>query len=88
MADSGWSKDDYRRAFWESTRIPLSVWPSAYRNAGLLAKHLGPVTEDSLIPVTAKPDHIQIVIAGGDGKHSHYFGPFPGSFPVSRLIDG
>ena len=85
VALAGWSKDDFRRAFWEQTRTPLSVWPSACGREGLVEK-IGPVTDDSLIPMTLRPEQFLIVIAGGDGKQSHYFAPIPGSFPVSRII--
>ncbi len=85
VASAKWSKDDFRKAFWEQTRIPLSAWPSACGRERL-AEMLGPVTDDSLIPVTVKAEQFLIVIAGGDGKQSHYFAPLPGSFPVSRLI--
>jgi hypothetical protein len=51
-----------------------------------LEEDLGSLTDDTLIPVTLKPEQLLIVIAGGDGKHSHYFAPFPGSFPVTKVI--
>ena len=85
IASGKWSKDDFRKAFWDETRIPLSVWPSACGRERL-AEMLGAATDDSLIPITLKPEQFLIVIAGGDGKQSHYFAPLPGSFPVSRLI--
>ena len=87
IAGSGWTKDDFRKAFWQKTRIPLSAWPGRGKSDIELAKSLGPVTPETLIPVCEKAEQIQIVIAGGDGKHSHYFGPFPGCFPVSRLVE-
>jgi len=85
IASTKWSKDNFRKAFWEQTRVPLWVWPSACGREKL-AEMLGPLTNDSLIPITRKPDQFLIVIAGGDGKQSHYFAPLPGSFPVSRVI--
>ena len=85
IASTKWSKDDFRKAFWEKTRIPLSVWPSACGREKL-TEMLGPVTDDSLIPLTLKPEQLLIVIAGGDGKQSHYFAPLPGSFANTRLI--
>jgi hypothetical protein len=85
MASARWSKDDFRRAFWEQTRIPLCVWPSACGRERL-SEMLGPVSDESLIPITLKPEQFIVVIAGGDGKQSHYFAPLPGSFPVSKLV--
>lgn len=80
-----WQKDDFRKAFWEQTRIPLSTWPSACDRKGL-AEIMGPLGDEDLIPITLTPERFLVVIAGGDGKQSHFFAPFPGSFPVSRPV--
>jgi hypothetical protein len=85
IASTKWSKEDFRKAFWEQTRIPLSVWPSACARERL-AEMLGSIDDDSLIPITRRPEQLLLVVAGGDGKQSHYFPPLPGSFPVSRLV--
>jgi hypothetical protein len=87
IASENWSKDDFRKAFWENTRIQFSIWPSACKSESL-HEMLGPVTSDSMIPVTINPDQLFIVIAGGEGKQSHYFAPMPGAFPVSKLVAG
>jgi len=86
MASERWNKNDFREALWEQARIPLSAWPSGCSDTGKLMEKMGPVTSESKIPITLKPEQFVIVIGGGDGKHSHYFPPFPGSFPVSRLV--
>jgi hypothetical protein len=44
------------------------------------------VSADTPIPITLRPEELHIVIAGGAGKHSHFFAPFPGCFPVSRPV--
>jgi len=86
LGGAGWTKDNFRKAFWEKARIPFSAWPKGSPNTDLLIKKFGPVTPDTPIPITFKPEDFPIVIAGGSGKHSHFFAPFPGCFPVSRLV--
>ncbi|MFC2041403.1 UGSC family (seleno)protein [Chloroflexota bacterium] len=86
IASAGWSKDDFRQAFWEQARIPMSAWPSGCHHAQEIIENMGAFTPESMIPITFKPEQFLIVIAGGDGKHSHYFAPFPGSTASSRLI--
>ena len=86
LAGAGWTKDQFRKAFWEKARIPFSAWPKGSPNTDLLIKRFGPVTPDTPIPITFRPEDFLIVIAGGSGKHSHFFAPFPGCFPVSRLV--
>jgi hypothetical protein len=85
IASAGMGKQDFCRAFWAATRIPLSAWPSACGRERLI-EMLGPLTDDSLIPITVDPRQILVVVAGGDGKQSHYFAPLPGCFPVSKLV--
>jgi hypothetical protein len=86
LAGAGWDKNQFKKAFWEKARIPLSAWPKGSPNIDLLTKRFGPVTPETPIPITFKPEDFLIVIAGGSGKHSHFFAPFPGCFPVSRLV--
>jgi hypothetical protein len=85
VAGAGWTKNRFAKAFWEQARIPVSAWPKGC-STQLLEEKFGPVGPDTLIPITLSPDLFHIVIAGGAGKHSHYFAPFPGCLPVSRLV--
>jgi hypothetical protein len=85
VARAGWTKNRFAKAFWEQARIPVSAWPKGC-STKLLEEKFGPVGPDTLIPITLSPDLFHIVIAGGAGKHSHYFAPFPGCLPVSRLV--
>jgi len=86
VAGAGWSQERFKKAFWEKVRIPFSAWPKGCPNTEVMIEKIGPVKPDTLIPVTLKPELFQTVIAGGAGKHSHYFAPFPGCFPVSRIV--
>jgi len=86
IASEGWSKDDFRQALWEQARIPLSAWPAGCPEMKNFTDIFGQVSPDSMIPITFKPEQFLIVLAGGSGKHSHYFPPFLGCFPVSKLV--
>jgi hypothetical protein len=86
LASAGWTKEMFAKAFWEQTRMPLSAWPKGCDKSTLERKLGKSLADDALLPVAQTPDLIQVVIAGGAGKHSHYFGPFPGCYPVSKLI--
>jgi hypothetical protein len=86
VGGAGWTKDQFRKALWEKARIPFSAWPKGCPNTDLFLKKFGQVTPDTLVPVTFKPEDLNVVIAGGYGKHSHFFAPFPGCFPVSRIV--
>ena len=88
IAGGGFSQSDFKRAFWERVRAPLSAWPGGGPQMDGVVKRLGPVSPDTLVPITVKPEQLLTVIAGGAGKHSHYFAPFPKCLPVSRKIEG
>ncbi|MFC1534717.1 hypothetical protein ACFL7M_15295 [Thermodesulfobacteriota bacterium] len=86
VAGAGWSKDRFKKAFWEKARIPLSVWPKNSPNKIILEGKLGvKLTPETLIPMTLKPEYFHIVIAGGTGKHSHFFAP-QASLPISKVV--
>lgn len=86
IASAGWSKERFRQLLWEQARLPLSVWPAGCRDTNELAEKLGPLTSGSLIPITFRPEQFLVVVAGGDGKQSHYFPQFPPSLAASRLV--
>jgi hypothetical protein len=85
LAKAGWDKDRFKKALWESTAILLSAWPASCSPAKLIEK-MGKVDPDSKIPIVLKPEQFVVLIAGGDGKQSHYFAPVPGAYPVTRLV--
>jgi hypothetical protein len=53
----------------------------------LLSQKLGHLESNTPVPITFSADQIQTLIAGGAGKHSHYFAPFPSCFPVSVKVE-
>jgi hypothetical protein len=85
VAGAAWTKEQFVQAFWEQARIPLSAWPKGC-SPKILEQKFGPANRNTLIPITLRPELFYIVIAGGAGKHSHYFAPFPGCLPVSKKV--
>jgi hypothetical protein len=47
---------------------------------------LGEITRETLLPVAAAPDGINIIVAGGPGTHSAYIPVFANSRSVTREI--
>ena len=83
---AGWKKADISKAIWEKTRIPFSSWAKGCPEQKAFRAKFGEVTPETLVPITLKPDYLQIVIAGGAGQHSHYFAPFLNANPVSKVV--
>jgi len=87
IAGAGWTKEQFVKAFWDKTSVPLSSWPKGSPGFTHLSQMLGKtLTPETLIPITLKPEQLYVVIAGGAGKHSHYFAAFPGCLPVSKIV--
>ncbi|MGE0877946.1 MAG: hypothetical protein AB7L13_13065 [Acidimicrobiia bacterium] len=70
-AQAGWTRRDVQLYLYQNARMPLGLRRKHFefwgRNIGWLN-----ATEDAdqLIPMTADPDDIRVVVAGGPGKHS------------------
>ena len=88
LANAGWEKNDFRQGLWKSTRVPLSEWSTGDKMCGIapVPKELQPATSETLIPITPKPEDIDIIVAGGPGKHSQYFIPGHG-IAIRKRID-
>jgi hypothetical protein len=89
LADDGWTKDAIRDYLWQNARYPAFVYARPAWEAGSIRPtadfpdlHYG---SDTLLPIVARPEDIQIIVCGGAGKHSHFW-PGPKGI-VSRRID-
>ncbi|HOE79837.1 MAG TPA: hypothetical protein PLX58_06275 [Smithellaceae bacterium] len=91
----GWTKEQYRKNFWEKVRQPVSWYPKTCfefinkepKYKLFVEEQYGiPFTPETIFPLTVKPELIHIIVGGGSGRHSHFFTPFYETFPVSKLV--
>lgn len=75
MAEEGWTKEKLQDWLWENSQRPAKEyadkcadWASEY-----LGKEIGP---DTNVPIVGTPEQIRIIVSGGAGKHSQYWGGF------------
>ena len=89
LADDGWSKDTIRKYLWHNARYPAFVYAKPAWGAGSIKPNPDfpdiAYGSDTLLPIVAQPDDIQLIVVGGPGKHSHFW-PGPKGM-VSRRID-
>jgi len=89
LAGDGYSKSMIREYLWQNARYPASVYAEpAWQAGSIRANDDFPdlrYGSNQRLPIVARPEDIQIIVAGGPGKHSHFF-PGPKGI-VSRLID-
>ena len=89
IAASGWSKQDFKRRFWEAARVPLRKFsadniarftlthPERFENAG----------PDTLLPFASRPEDVMVIVAGGPGKHSAIVPTFGATRSVTEPIE-
>ncbi len=99
LAHDGWTKKDLRDFLWKNARTPYRVLGPMIEGKcvttsccpdnfpkDFLAQ--GPITPDTMIPISASPDQIDIFVSGGAGKQSQWwsytFGP---TTPIIVKID-
>jgi hypothetical protein len=89
IASSGWSKQEFKRRFWDAARVPLSRFsadniqrfrlthPERFERAG----------PDTLLPFASRPDDVMVIVAGGPGKHSAIVPTFGATRSVTERIE-
>jgi hypothetical protein len=89
VAVSGYSKADVKEFLWEHARFPIDRLSSEWLSDGRLAARAELITGSTdTVPLTTKPDDIQVIVAGGPGKHSCWMPTFGGdTHPVMRKLE-
>jgi hypothetical protein len=89
LSKAGWTKDRFRKSLLENTRVPSSAFSTGDEMCGIgpVPKEFRPATPNTLIPITPKAEGIEVVVAGGVGKHSQYFDPGQGKKTISKLVE-
>jgi hypothetical protein len=68
-AGEGWSRQDVQRYLYQKARMPLGLRRGHFDLAGpAWIRSLD--DPDALVPMTADPEDIRVMVAGGPGKHS------------------
>jgi hypothetical protein len=88
IAREGWTKDEVRMFLYENARIPVGklklggMW-------GMMAwpKPFTMLDDSALLPVVERPEDINIIVAGGAGKHSLFIPSFGITRSVTRPIE-
>jgi len=89
IASSGWSKQEFKRRFWDAARVPLTKF-SADNIARFKLTHperfegAGP---DTLLPFASRPEDVMVIVAGGPGKHSAIVPTFGATRSVTERIE-
>ncbi len=85
----GLTKAQLKRALWEASRMPAGrLGTKELQRARDSRTHeLGELAPETLVPVSPRPEDVQIVVAGGPGTHSVYVPCFGNTRAVTRAIE-
>jgi hypothetical protein len=84
----GLSKSEVKRQLWEQSRMAVSrlATKEIERARASRSRELGELVPDMLLPISAAPEEIMLIVAGGPGTHSVYVPCFGNSRAVTREI--
>lgn len=75
ISDAGYTKQQFKEWLWKNARKPASAYPD--KCAECASKTLGTTVDNNTpVPNVSKPEHYQIFVVGGAGKHSQYWPSF------------
>ena len=91
IADEGWTRERIQQYVYEHARYPASeLSPEFLESVNVrIEPELGiePFPPDALLPIVNEPEHLQLFVAGGPGKHSSWLPTFgQRTSPVTTLI--
>ncbi len=90
LAKEGLKKADVKRELFRRSAVPLSRF--SRENQALIAGYrphlLGRAGAETLVPVSDRPDDIQVIVVGGAGTHSQFLPSFGrDSMPATRAVE-
>jgi len=86
---AGWSKAEVRQRLWEQSKMKAGRMSARdlMRAVDSRTAELGTIGPETLLPISARPEDIGIVVAGGPGTHSIYIPSFGNTRAVTREVD-
>lgn len=86
---AGWSKAEVRQRLWEQSKMKAGRMSARdlMRAVDSRTAELGTIGPETLLPISARPEEIGIVVAGGPGTHSIYIPSFGNTRAVTREVD-
>jgi hypothetical protein len=70
-AAEGWTREDVQLFLYQHARMPLGLRRRHFEAWGQDVPWIAGVRDpDAMLPMTARPDNIRVMVAGGPGKHS------------------
>jgi hypothetical protein len=84
----GLDKAEFKRRLWEQSKMPARRMSAKdlQRARDSRTEELGEIGQDTLLPISSRPEDIMVVVAGGPGTHSVFVPCFGNSRAVTREV--
>jgi len=88
LVSKGYSKLQIQEKLWQLSKMSGSEMAQRVfiRAIHSRSAELGELNADSMLPISKKPEEIQLLVCGGPGTHTVYLPSFGNSRAVSRLV--
>ena len=87
VAADGYSKDDVKQWLFEQTRLPVADWSPDWKTEERLDLLEADTGQREFTHLTANWQDLDIMVAGGPGKHSCWMPTFGGTETVMRRVE-
>ncbi len=87
VARDGYSKDDVKRFIWEHAVLRVSDWSPDWLEGERLERLEEDTGQKEISHVTERWEDLDVIVAGGPGKHSCWIPTFGGTGTVMRRIE-
>lgn len=85
---AGWDKLRVKRELWQRSKMAVKQLSVKEIDRAMASRtvELGALEPDTLLPISPRPEDIQLIVAGGPGTHSVYVPCFGNSRAVTRSV--
>ena len=87
VASDGYSKDDVKRWLFDHTRLPVADWSEDWKTPERLDRLAEETGQREFTRLTSSWDDLDVIVAGGPGKHSCWMPTFGGTDTVMRRVE-
>lgn len=87
MAQRGLTRRDVQSYLFDRARLPAGLFRRHFSELAW-AQWMKTVADDHMLPMTAEPDNIRVLVAGGPGKHSHLVPSWGMTRSVTLPVEG
>ena len=87
VADDGYTKDDVKKWLFDRIRLPVADWSPDWMTDERLDRLQSETGQREFTRLTTNWQDLDVIVAGGPGKHSCWMPTFGGTATVMRRVE-